>query len=264
MAGEPLPTGTDDMEESYLKISCPACDQHIEIPEELIEQPVICPGCNQGFVVPKSAKPPKWSKPRWITGLIILVVAVVLFFSSGFLFRLNLPFVFLLSMAAPLLFVYGLVYLIVCLVARKRAGMRVGIWKFQTSLVSLISTGCVLGLLLWGGLMALRERRDADWSMGGQYIHASDKRDAPKFEAAERAIKNELVSPSSAKFETIAQIIYDEKDDNLAHVRLEVDSQNKYGAMIHSKWQVELRRHKLDKDEWWSARSVKMIETSEK
>lgn len=252
------------MEESYLKISCPACDQHIEIPAELVEQPVVCPGCNQGFVVPKSAKPPKGSQPRWITGLIILVVAVVLFFASGFLFKLNLPFVFLLSMAAPLLFVYGLVYLIVCLVARKRAGMRVGIWKFQTSLVSLISTCCVLGLLLWSGSWALKERGDTDWLLGGQYIHASEARSVPIFEAAERGIKEKLVSPSSAKFETIAKIIYDEKDDNLAYVRIEVDSQNKYGATIHSKWQVDLRRRKLDKDEWWSAKSVKMIETSEK
>lgn len=252
------------MEESYLKISCPACDQHIEIPAELVEQSVVCPGCNQGFVVPKSARPPRCSQPKWSTGLIILFVGVALFFSSGSLFRLNLPYIFLLSMAAPLLFVYGLVYLIVCVAARKKAGKRVGMWKFQTNLVSLISTCCVLGLLLWGGSMALKERRDADWSMGGQYIHASDKRDAPKFEAVERAIKDKLVSPSSAKFETIAQIIYDEKDDNLARVRIEVDAQNKYGAMIHSKWQVDLRRHKLDKDDWWSARSVKMIETSEK
>ena len=111
--------------------------------------------------------------------------------------------------------------------------------------------------------MALRIRHDVDW-VGANYIHKSEKRHASIFEKTERAIKNKLVSPSSAKFETIASIIYDEKDDNLAHVRLEVDSQNKYGAMIHSKWQVELRRHKLDKDEWWSARSVKMIETSEK
>ena len=251
-------------QQTFIKISCPACDQHIEIPAELVGQSVVWPGCNRGFVVPKSAKPPQWSQPRWTNGLVILLVAVVLFFASGFLFRLNLPFVFLLSMAAPLLFVYGLVYLIVCLAARKKAGMRVGFWKFQTSLVSLISTCCVLGLLLCGGSMALKERRNSDWSIGAQYIHTSDKGDAPKLEAAERAIKEKLVSPSSAKFETIAQIIYDEKDDNLASVRLEVDSQNKYGAMIHSKWQVELRRHKLDKDEWWGARSVKMIETSEK
>lgn len=251
-------------EQTFIEILCPACDQHIEIPVELVEQSVVCPSCNQGFVVPKSAKPPRSSQPKWTTGLIILLVAVVLFFASGFLFRLNLPFIFLLSMATPLLFVYGLVYLIVCLTARKKAGMRVGFWKFQTSLVSLISTCCVLGLLLWGGSMALKERRNSDWSFGAQYIHASDKHDGPKFEAAERAIKEKLVSPSSAKFETMAQIIYDEKDDDLASVRLEVDSQNKYGAMIHSKWQVDLRRHKLDNDEWWGARSVKMIETSEK
>ena len=112
--------------------------------------------------------------------------------------------------------------------------------------------------------MAFKERRSSDWSLGANYIHASDEHDAPKFEAAERAIKEKLVSPSSAKFETIAQIVRDENDLNLASVRLEVDSQNKYGAMIHSKWQVELRYYKLDKDGWWDARGVKMIETSEK
>jgi hypothetical protein len=251
-------------QQNYIKIVCPACDQHIEIPAELVGESVVCPGCNQGFVVPKSVKPPKSSQPRWITGLIIVLVAIGLFFSSGFLFRLNLPFVFLLTMVAPLLFVYGFAYLIVCLVARKKAGMRVGVWKFKTSLVSLISTCCVLSLLLWGGSMALKERHNSDWSLGANYIHASDEHDAPKFEAAERAIKDKLVSPSSAKFETIASIIYDENDPNLASMRLEVDAQNKYGAMIHSKWQVELRYYKLDKNGWWGTRSVKMIETSEK
>jgi len=250
-------------QQTYTKISCPACEQHIEVPAELVGQSVVCPGCSRGFVVPKSAKPPRWSQPRWFIGLIILLVGVLLFFGSGFLFRLNLPYVFLLSMAAPLLFVYGLVYLIVCLVARKKAGMRIGIWKVQTSLVSLISTCCVLALLLWGGSMALREQRDFDW-VSANYIHKSEQQHAPIFEATERAIRNKLVSPSSAKFETIGSVIYDDKDGDLAYVRLEVDSQNKYGAMIHSKWQVDLRRHKLDKDEWWSARSVKMIETSEK
>jgi len=114
-------------QQNYIKIVCPACDQHIEIPAELVGESVVCPGCNQGFVIPKSVKPPKSSQPRWITGLTILLVAIVLNFSSGFLFRLNIPFVFLLTIVGPLLFVYGLVYLIVCLVARKKAGMRVGV-----------------------------------------------------------------------------------------------------------------------------------------
>jgi hypothetical protein len=256
--------GAKLMGEAYFKVSCPACDQHIEVPTELIEQSVVCPNCNQGFVVPRSSIPPKRTEPNWLTGLIIVLVAVVLFFATSFLFRLKVPFVFLLSMAAPLLFVYGLAYLIVCLAARRKAGMRVGVWKFQTSLVSLISSCCVVGLLLWAGSMFLKEQRDSDWHFGAQYIHTSDKRDAPKFEAAERAIRGKLVSPSSAKFETIAQILHDEKDDDLAYVRIEVDSQNRYGAMVHSKWQVDLRKHKLDKEEWWSPRNVKMIETSEK
>ena len=249
-------------QQAYNKISCPACDQHIEVPVELVGQSVVCPGCNQGFAVPKSAKPPRWSQPRWFIGLIILLVGFVLFFASGSLFRLNLPYVFVLSMAAPLLFVYGLVYLIVCLVGRKKAGMRIGIWKLQTSLVSLISTCSVLALLLWGGSMALREQRDFDWD-SANYIHKSEQRHAAIFEATERTIRDELVSPSSAKFETIASVIYD-KDGDLANVRLAVDSQNKYGAMVHSKWQVDLSRRRLDKDELWSARSVKMIKTSEK
>lgn len=248
---------------NFLKISCPACDQHIEVPAELTEQLVVCPNCNQGFVVPKSARPPKSSQPKWFTGLIIVCVAIALFFANSFLFRLNLPFVFLFSMAAPLLFVYGLVYLIVCVVARKKAGTQIRIWKFRTSLVSLISTVCVSGLLVWGGTMALRGRHDMDW-ISTNYIHKSEGWHAPIFEATERAIKDKLVSPSSAKFETIASMMNDEKDDDLVHVRLEVDSQNKFGAMIHSKWEVALKRDKLDKDYWWSARSVKMIETSEK
>src|SRR5882724_2196504 len=103
--------GMSAEQQSYIKISCPVCDLHIEIPTELVEQPVVCPGCNQGFVVPKAAKPPKSAQPRWTTGLIIILVAVVFFFAGGFLFRFNLPFVLLLSMAAPLIFVYGLVYL---------------------------------------------------------------------------------------------------------------------------------------------------------
>lgn len=250
-------------QQNYAKITCPACDQHIEVPTELVGQSVVRPGCNRGFVVPKSAKPPRWSQPRWFIGLIILLVGVVLFFASGFLSRLNLPFVFVVQAAAPLLVVYGLVYLVVCLAARKKAGMRVGVWKFQTSLVSLISTCCVLALLLWGGSAALKERHEMDW-VSANYIHKSEQRHAAIFEETERAIKNKLVSPSSAKFETIASLIYDEKDVDLAYVRLEVDSQNKYGAMVHSKWQVDLRRLKMDKDEWWSARSVEMLETSEK
>jgi len=98
--------------------------------------------------------------------------------------------------------------------------------------------------------MAFKWQHNSDWTLGANYIHASDEHDAPKFDAAERAIKEKLVSPSSAKFETIASIIYDENDPNLASMRLEVDSQNKYGAMIHSKRQVELRYYKLDKDGW--------------
>ena len=54
-----------------------------------------------------------------------------------------------------------------------------------------------------------------------------------------------------------------EKDPDLASMRLEVDSQHEYGAIIHFKWQVELRYCKLDQDGWWGARGVKMIETSE-
>lgn len=252
------------MNESFVKISCPVCGQHIEIPIDLVEKSVVCPNCSQGFIVPKSAGPPKWLNPSWVTGLLIVIIAVVLFIFNGFLFRMNLPYAFLFSLVPPLLFVYGLVYLIVCVAARKKAGMRVGVWKFQTSLVSLISTCCLLGLCLWGASVVLKERNNNEWIFGAQYISTSEIRDAPKFEAAERSIREKLVSPSSAKFETIAKVIYDDKDDELASVRMEVDSQNKYGAMIHSKWQVELHRLKFETNEFWSARSVKMIGTSEK
>lgn len=111
--------------------------------------------------------------------------------------------------------------------------------------------------------MALKERRASDWDewSGCAYIHISEKRDEPLFGATTTAVKRELISPSSAKFEDTAQIL---RNGDSSRVRISVDSQNKYGAVIRSKWEVVLTRYKSDKYEWWSAKSVKMIETSEK
>jgi hypothetical protein len=263
------------LEESFIKISCPACDQHIEIPSELTEQPVVCPTCNQGFITAKGSNPKKPGQPRWTTGPIVIGIAVLCFFGSGFVLgRLVLKAasvsptlgfvtsttVFLLS---PLLFVYGLAHLIVCLVARKKAGVRIGVWKIKTSLASLAGTLCMVGVLIWGGAKAWNELNDTSPYRMPNYIHRSDEREVPKFETAEQGIKSKLVSPSSAKFETIAEFTSDDQDDSSASMRLEVDSQNKYGAMIHSKWQVRLHRYKDSGREWWSYGNVKMIETSE-
>ena len=40
-----------------MKISCPSCDQNLDIPEELAGQTIDCPACNESLIAPKTASP---------------------------------------------------------------------------------------------------------------------------------------------------------------------------------------------------------------
>ncbi len=265
------------MPECYIKVSCPACDQHIELPEKLIDESVVCPNCSQPFIVPKPAQPPKRTQSGWIAGVIILLVSIVLFFVSGFLVRLNIPYISYSPQAAQLLFAYGVAYLILNLVTKggavmpvrislfqvagKKARRLVPIGQFQSSLVVLMSAICAPALLfLWnGGLMLLKPPRDNDSLLRGRVIRASEEGNGPIFEAAERAIREKLAHPSSAKFEIAGLILPDEKDGDCVRVQLGVESQDKNGTMIRSTWNIELRKDKRDKGASWSAQNVIMF-----
>ena len=267
------------MPECYIKISCPACDQHIELPEKLIGESVVCPNCSQPFIVPEPAQPPKRTWSGWIAGVIIMLVSIVLFLASDFLAGLNIPYISYAPQAAQLLFAYGVAYLILNFVTKGGAVMPVSIslfevagrkvrrsvpiGHFQSSLVVLMSAICApLLVFLWsGGLMLLKPPRDNNFALHGRHFtRASEAGNGPIFEAVERAIREKLAHPSSAKFDTAGLILSDEKEGDRIRVQLIVESQDKSGTMVRSKWHVELRKDKPDKGASWSAQKVMMVE----
>lgn len=83
------------------------------------------------------------------------------------------------------------------------------------------------------------------------------------FKAAEDAIRKKLVSPASATFERSGNIAWDPEDYSKAVMALEVDSQNKYGAVIRSKWEVTLRREKVAGDDFWFGGETKCVASSD-
>ena len=277
------------MPECYIKISCPACDQHIELPEKLIGESVVCPSCSQPFIVPKPAQqpnivpepaqPPKRTQTGWITGVVIMLVSIVLLFVSDFLAGLNIPYIAYSPQAAQLLFAYGVSYLILNLVTKggaaipvsislfevagKKVRRRVRVGQFQSSLVVLMSAICApLLFFLWnGGLMLLKPPRDNNFALHGQpFTRTSKEGNGPIFETVEQAIREKLARPTSAKFDTAGWILSDEKDADCVRVQLIVESQDKNGAMTRSKWNVELRKDIRDKGPSWSAQNVVMVE----
>lgn len=138
-------------------------------------------------------------------------------------------------------------------------GGTVQVGKFKTTWGSLLGTACVIAIVVYWGVSNLRQTKELGWSVGAETISAIERSHKAKFEAAERAIKEKLVSPSTAQFETTAQILNDERDDRAIYLRIQVDSQNEHGAMLRTRWEVRLRHAGGSHDDW-VPRDAKQIE----
>jgi hypothetical protein len=126
----------------FVKISCPACDQHIEIPEELVGHGVVCPHCNRGFVVPKLPNPRRLQKIKRLTTLLIFGALLAVVFGEVVSWRLGLALLVILSC------VYGLTYFVARLITRKSAVA----WK-----IGLASVIGVLAFLVWIGVSEYKD-----------------------------------------------------------------------------------------------------------
>ena len=262
-------------EPNEIRFECPKCKRHLVGDKALLGETINCPECGEPFVpsperpeirpdpvaapaeAPATQSSPIPSRPRWWKGLIVVLSGILLLFISALFLRGNL------GPLAILLIVYGFFYLLACLALRRWAGKRIGIGRLGANLASLVGTSAVVVLLLWGGAELLLLQLGDQWNRA-QTVYEDESGYSAQFKAAEQAIKAQLVSPASAKFGSTADFIRNEDNIQHASIRLVVDSQNKYGAMIHTKWQVELRQYGFGKDSSWDASHVAMIETSEK
>jgi len=88
--------------------------------------------------------------------------------------------------------------------------------------------------------------------MDGNYVHTTN----PLYESAVSGVRGKLVSPRTAVFEKLLSVRRSEIRENILYTRVEVDSQNVFGAMVRSEWGIVLReyrdRGRLD----WYAKEV--------
>jgi len=137
------------MSETFYKINCPACDQHIEIPKELFGEAVTCPNCNLGFVVPKAAVPAKRPKPKWFKGVVIMLGGIALFDVGGLFTKPSYPSNLFFSLGGVVVVGYGLVQLAKALADQSSAKPGDPTTRRGISIINwtVICLGCLVAVL---------------------------------------------------------------------------------------------------------------------
>ena len=207
------------MEEAYLRTSCPACDQHIEVPTELAGQSVACPTCEHQFVVAKSSAQAKQAGAQmayWSGDPARRACAVLCKQSCIPADGVHAPS--LDGRLAPIRLWIGVFGRLSCGPKESRDAR----WRREVPHEPRVTGqgSCVPRSIAAVGWIEALERRKVNLTGPSRGNIFTNWRSSisQKFKAVETAIKRELVSPATAKFEDMARIIYDQDDYSLARV----------------------------------------------